>query len=63
MNENYFEEKYDDMDEDIKKKEALVAEAEIIPRHQLHSVPVKGQPFYEFFPRHMAQVLVKVEEV
>lgn len=28
MNENYFEEKYDDMDEDIKKKEALVAEAE-----------------------------------
>lgn len=30
MNENYFEEKYDDMDEDIKKKEALVAEAESI---------------------------------
>ena len=30
MNENYFEEKYDDMDEDIQQKEALVLEAEKI---------------------------------
>lgn len=32
MNENYFEEKYDDMDEDIKQKEALVEEAEAIQK-------------------------------
>lgn len=30
LNENYFEEKYDDMDEDIKRKEALIQEAETL---------------------------------
>lgn len=30
MNENYFEEKFDDMDEDIKQKEALIQEAQAL---------------------------------